>query len=207
MEVIVVGALLAMVLTGLCKAYDDHRAGKRRMVALCEIACSVCQTEGVEERGGGSYRCLACGYDTDAVYPAPLKDSIQNLQELSIASSCLQRAAIDMGQSRHTVYHTTDHNHQEVRRTSGPHPERYLEGMEQSQEVIRLLVEPAEDSAPLREALLELGSIPAPPEHGRPLEFNRCVDQSVSCITRAQAIIGRAQWTATHTLKQTLRSA
>ena len=55
----------AIIGVGAFMVYIKKQDDAQRFARLGAVACSVCGQEGVEERGGGSYGCGSCGYDTD----------------------------------------------------------------------------------------------------------------------------------------------
>jgi len=169
------------------------------MLSLASIACSVCGAESVEESDDGTdYRCGGCSYDTRATYPPEVSAGVQQLQDIGIAQGCLETARAEFAGSRHTV--TRERGE---RRERGPYPERYLEGLEQVQEAITLLIPPSDTATVLGTALEELGSIPPPADRHR---FNVHVSEAIENLDRAKLAVAQARQSLVASLRERLRA-
>ncbi|MEL6343179.1 MAG: hypothetical protein AAFV53_08580 [Myxococcota bacterium] len=116
---------------------------------VVKIGCSVCGREDVEDRGAGSYRCRHCGYDTDIDYPKDIRRTHHQLQELAIAIQSLESAAHSFKHSNFAPQKQEDPERREQYR---------LDGYEQIQEVIDLLLGVVGAHERIGEAISLLGS-------------------------------------------------
>lgn len=179
-------AILGVGAVGALAYFVNQQDQKNRYARLGAVACGVCGAEGVEERGGGSYRCGSCGYDTDAEQPPEKAALVSALQELGIARACLESARREFNESRERVRTYREDGRDRTEKV-GPFHDRYLEGTEQANEALAILSRLVDRHAALGSALEALGSIDPPPE-GK-AGFNAQVNTSVSEVRRAEAVI------------------
>lgn len=165
--------------------YVNNQAQTRRLQQLGAVACSVCGVEGVTERGGGSYSCGSCGYDTDAEQTPQRARQLKSLQEIAISISCLESADTEFHESRHRVRQTT-RDGQRRNESVGPFHDRYLEGMEQAEEASRILERQVDDHPALGPGIDALSAIPTPAD-GRE-GFNARVLEAKDCLAEARRV-------------------
>ena len=183
----VVGGCGAMIATSL------RKQKQRRLAELSAIACGVCGATGVEERGPGSYRCSACGYDTDVEVTSARAAAIKQTQDVAIAIVCLENAIKEIDASRYMRSSGSDPA------DNGPFYSRYLEGMEQTEEALRLLMPVADTLPALEDAIAPLEQLPAPPL-GR-TAFNNAADVAIAHISAALPVIRTGHVTMVSRLK------
>ena len=190
--------LIVMVVLGVfgCLAglvgIQQRREQMRRLAALSTIACAVCGNEHVEERGPGSYRCGSCRYDTDVNHSPQKTALIARTQDVAIAATCLENAIQELDASRHSR-RSVNRGGRSRTEDHGPFFDRYLEGIEQTEEALRLLM-PVTDVLPsLEAALVSLEQVPPPPSVKA--GFNSRVDEAVQLISAAIPVVkaGRAE--------------
>jgi hypothetical protein len=163
-----------------------------RLQKLGAVACSVCGAEGVSERGGGSYSCGACGYDTDAEQTPERARLLKDIQEIAIALSCMESADSEFHESRFRSTRRSDGKTDSV----GPYDDRYLEGMEQAEEASRILQRQMDDRPALGTVVGSLADIPTIPEERK--SFNAHVTEARAClqVSRSGAAKVRAELVA-----------
>ncbi len=181
-----------VVLVGVAYAVQQQQNGAESFGSLGAIACAICGSQGVSEHGAGGYRCDTCGYDTDVAQPPEQARRVHQIQELSIAESCLSLALHELDESRERVHMVpvefNSHNHGRKRKeTLGPFHDRYLEGFEQSSEAIGILRRLVGELPGLGAALTALGSVAPPPRDNT--GFNEAVNASSAAVERARAIL------------------
>lgn len=199
MELILFLAFLGVAAVGGLAYVVHQQDQKNRFARLGAVACGICGSEGVSEHGTGGYRCGACGYDTDVEQPPAKAPLVREIQELSIARTCLEGARRELDESRervHTVYRDGKTHKEKI----GPFHDRYLEGIEQSEEAIGILRRMVDEHPGLGPALEALGSIEPPPS-GR-TGFNAAVSAACAEVDQARAILD----TERRVLVQTFRS-
>ena len=178
--------LLVVGAAGAAAVYVQQKLRGQRYAQLGTLACSVCDQEGVEERGSGSYRCSACGYDTDAALPPDRAALVREIQELAIAAACMDAARREFEQSKHHT-RTTTQNGQQRREDVGPFHDRYLEGIEQAEEASAILRRLVDHLPAVGPALACIGAI-EPPTDGRE-GFNPRADAAAREAWQAQQIL------------------
>ena len=180
------GLLLAAGATAALVVYIQQQAQRSRYAQLGAVACGVCDREGVEERGGGSYRCGACGYDTDAEHPPEEAAMIRALQELAIARTCLSSARREFEQSKHRV-RTVVRDGKQRQEEVGPFHGSYLEGIEQAEEASAILRGQVGSCPGVGPALACIGAIEPPTDTKR--GFNPRADAAAREVTQAAQIL------------------
>lgn len=166
--------------------YANNQSQLKRLEQLGAIACQVCGSEGVTERGAGSYHCGSCGYDTDVEQPPERARILLEIQDLAIAISCLESADREFNESRHRVVHTR-RDGQRHSKDVGPFHDRYLEGMEQAEEACQILERQVDDHPALGPGIRVLAQVPTPAD-GR-AGFNARVSEAQSYLEQARQCI------------------
>ncbi|MFT5681805.1 MAG: chromosome segregation ATPase [Myxococcota bacterium] len=163
----------------------------RRLQQLGGVACNVCGVEGVTERGGGSYACGSCGYDTDTEQTPERARLLKEIQDLAIAISCLENADTEFHESRHRI-RKTNRNGRKSTENVGPYHDRYLEGIEQAEEASRILEHQVDDRPTLGPAIDALSGIPIPADgregfNVRVTESKDCLQVALGCTAKVRA--------------------
>ena len=164
--------------------YTHNQSQQNRFAQLGAVACGVCGSEGVTERGGGSYRCGSCGYDTDAEQTPEKARVLEEIQELAIALTCLESADREFHESRHRVVRSTRSNNNRKTENVGPFHDRYLEGMEQAEEACQIMERQVDDHPALGPGIHAISRIPTPAD-GR-AGFNERVSESQALVAEAR---------------------
>lgn len=160
---------------GFILAVLRKQSQTRRLAAFDTLTCGLCGSESLAERGPGRYACSACGYDTGAEQTPDQAAAIQQLQDLAIAITCLESATAEFSASRYRPGSDS----------SGPFFEHYLEGIEQIEEALRLLMPVADVMSALEPALSALERVPPPADRKR--DFNSRVSAAIELISTAQS--------------------